>query len=161
MNSVMEQILGLAHLQTQATQHDPMERYRWKWRLLRGLYERGFAREDMVALFHFLDWLMRLPVELEQQLWRELQAEEEARKMQYVSSVERIGEQRGLQQGLDFERQLLLRQARRRFGEAVAASSGPALARIIEPAVLEDLGEALLDCADGEAWLARLAAAGR
>jgi hypothetical protein len=76
-----------AHLKTQATQHDPAERYRWKWRLLRGLYERGFSREDVVTLFHFLDWLMRLPAELEQQLWRELQAEEEARKMQYVRAV--------------------------------------------------------------------------
>ena len=104
---------------------------------------------------------MRLPAELEQQLWRELQAEEEVRKMQYVSSVERIGRQKGLQQGLDFERQLLLRQLRRRFGEAVAASSAPLLAQIAEPAVLEDLGEILLDCADGEAWLARLEAAGR
>jgi hypothetical protein len=109
-----------------------------------------------------LSWLMRLPVELEQQLWRELQAEEEARKMQYVSSVERIRRQRDSQQGLDFERQLLLlHMARRRFREAVAGDSGPALARIVEPAVLEDLGEALLDCADGEAWRARLAAAGR
>jgi hypothetical protein len=43
----------------------------------------------------------------------------------------------------------LLRQVRRRFGEAVAASSGPGLADIHDPAVLEDLGEALLDCADG------------
>ena len=104
---------------------------------------------------------MRLPAELEQQLWRELQAEEETRKMQYVSSVQRIGRQEGLQvglqQGLDSERQLLLRQVRRRFGETVAASSAPLLARIAAPAVLEDLGEALLDCADGAAWLAAVA----
>jgi hypothetical protein len=90
-----------------------------------------------------------------------LQAEEEARKMQYVSSVQRIGRQEGLQQGLDSERQLLLRMVRRRFGEAVAASSAPWLAQISEPPVLEDLGEILLDCADGEAWLARLSTAGR
>ncbi len=31
------------------------------------------------------------------------------------------------------------------------------LERIAEPAVLEELGETLLDCADGEAWLALLA----
>ena len=49
---------------------------------------------------------------------------------------------------------------RRCFGEAVAVQSGPLLARIVEPMVLEDLGEALLDCADGAAWLARLQAAG-
>ena len=111
---------------------------------------------DVVALFHFLDGLMRLPVELEQRLWRALKAEEEARKMQYVSSVQRIGRQEGLQQGLHSECHLLLRQVRRRFGEAVATNSAPWLAQITEPAVLEDLGEALLDCADGVAWLVRL-----
>ncbi|HRX70973.1 MAG: hypothetical protein KDJ22_04195 [Candidatus Competibacteraceae bacterium] len=49
--------------------------------------------------------------------------------MQYVSSVERIGRQEGLQQdlqqGLDFERQLLLRLVQRCFGERVAADSAP------------------------------------
>jgi hypothetical protein len=94
---------------------------------------------------------------LEQRLWRELQVEEEAKQMHYVSSVERIGLQRGLQQGLDSERQLLVQQVRRRFGEAVAKSSAPLLAWIAAPATLEDLGEALLDCADGAAWLAVVA----
>jgi hypothetical protein len=61
---------------------------------------------------------------------------------------------------LDSERQWLLRQVRRRFGETVAADSAPFLARIAAPATLEDLGEALLDCADGAAWLARLDAVG-
>ena len=55
---------------------------------------------------------------------------------------------------------MLLRQVRRRFGETVAANSAPLLAHITEPTVLEDLGEALLDCADGAAWLAQLEAAG-
>ena len=76
--------------------------------------------------------------------------------MRYVGSVQRIGRQEGLQQGLDIERHLLLRLVRRRFGEMAAADSAPLLAQISEPAVLEDLGEALLDCVDGEAWLARL-----
>ena len=52
-----------------------------------------------------------------------------------------------------------MRLVRRRFGETVAANSAPLLARITDPTVLEDLGEALLDCADGAAWLARLDAA--
>ena len=85
--------------------------------------------------------------------------------MHYVSSVQRIGRQeglqeglqQGLQQGLDSERHLLVRLVRRRFGEMVAAHSAPLLARITEPAVLEDLGEALLDCADDATWLAAVA----
>ncbi|CDH43880.1 MAG: hypothetical protein IPL59_13990 [Candidatus Competibacteraceae bacterium] len=51
----------------------------------------------------------------------------------------------------------MVRLVRCRFGETVAATSAPVLARITEPTVLEDLGEALLDCADGEAWVAALA----
>ncbi|HRY14305.1 MAG: hypothetical protein KDJ31_19700 [Candidatus Competibacteraceae bacterium] len=47
------------------------------------------------------------------------------------------------------------------LGKTVAASSAPGLVDINDPVVLEDLGEALLDCADGAAWLAQLNAAGR
>lgn len=46
---------------------------------------------------------------------------------------------------------------RRRFGEGAAEPSRVLLERIAEPAALEELGEVLLDCADGEAWLAALA----
>lgn len=55
---------------------------------------------------------------------------------------------------MDAERHLLPRLVRRRFGETVAADSALLLARTAEP-VLEDLGESVLDCADGAAWLAR------
>ncbi|MFZ1641146.1 MAG: Rpn family recombination-promoting nuclease/putative transposase [Candidatus Contendobacter sp.] len=66
------------------------------------------------------------------------------------------GRQEGRQEGLYSERRLLLRQIRRRFGETVAAQSAPALERIEQLAVFEDLGEELFDCADETAWLARL-----
>ena len=69
---------AVAHWDSPGSEHEPEK----------GCNERGFQREDVVALFHFLDWLMRLPVELEQQLWQELKAEEEARKMHYVSNVD-------------------------------------------------------------------------
>ena len=65
--------------------------------------------------------------------------------------------QEGRQEGLNSERQLLLRQLRRRFGEAVAERSRALLQRVEETVILEELGEALLDCAEGEAWLALLA----
>ncbi len=80
--------------------------------------------------------------------------------MPYVTSVERIGIrkgiQQGIQQGLQRERLLLLRQTRKRFGAAVAEQSGPLLDRIDNAQALEDLAEALLDSADGAAWLQTL-----
>lgn len=67
------------------------------------------------------------------------------------------GRQQGLQEGLQQgERRLLLRQIRRRFGEAIATQSAPALERIEQLSVFEALGEELFDCADETAWLARL-----
>ena len=67
------------------------------------------------------------------------------------------GRQEGRQEGLFSERQLLLRLVRKRFGEAVIERSRALLERVEELTVLEELGEAVLDCADGEAWLAMLA----
>ncbi len=76
---------------------------------------------------------------------------------QWVQEGRQEGWQKGRQEGLNSERQLVLRLMQRRFGAAVVERSRILLERITEPAVLEELGEMLLDCADGEAWLAALA----
>lgn len=67
------------------------------------------------------------------------------------------GIQQGIEQGMDSERRMLLRQIRRRFGDAAADRSQPLLERIQQPDTFEELGEALLDSADDTAWQARLA----
>ena len=66
------------------------------------------------------------------------------------------GLQQGRQEGLHSERQLLLRLVRRRFGDDAMERSRMLLAQIENPSVLEELGEMVLDCADGEAWSAAL-----
>ncbi len=43
---------------------------------------------------------MALPEELEEQLWTEIQKIEKEGKMEYISSVERIGIKRRMQQGI-------------------------------------------------------------
>ncbi len=67
------------------------------------------------------------------------------------------GLERGLEQGLEQGRQetrhLLTRQTRRRFGPTVATQAEPLLTAISDPLRLEDLGDALLSCPDGTAWL--------
>lgn len=59
----------------------------------------------------------------------------------------------GLEQGRQETRHLLARQARHRFDPAVAAQAEPLLTAIADPLQLADLGDALLSCADGTAWL--------
>ena len=55
----------LAHLKARQTKGDPTNRHIWKVRLVRGLYERGFATKDVRELFRLIDWLMVLPPPLE------------------------------------------------------------------------------------------------
>ena len=104
--------------------------------------------------------MLRLPEELEERLWSEMQTYETVEHMPYVTSVERIGIrkgiQQGIQQGLQRERLLLLRQTRKRFGAEAAEQSTPLLDRIDNAQALEDLAEILLDSPNGAAWLQAL-----
>ena len=148
-----------AHLEARATAGDPARRYQGKLQLIRSLYRRGWARQDVLELFRVIDWLLQLPAALENQLWAEVQDHEEATQMRYVTSVERIGMQKGMEKGMESERRMLSRMVRRRFGEAFAERCATVLERIRQPVIFEDLGEALFDCPDEQAWLARINAA--
>jgi len=90
----------MAHLKTQETRHDEEKRKRWKLYLMRRLYERGYGREDILNLFGFIDWMMSLPKEIEDEIWQEIREYEEVEQMTYITSVERIGFERGVQEGI-------------------------------------------------------------
>jgi hypothetical protein len=68
-----------------------------KKELVRLLYERGYKRSDIMQLFKFLDWLVRLPPELDEG-W--ISDYERRKTVPYVTSIERIGRKRGLEEGL-------------------------------------------------------------
>ena len=54
----------MAHLQARATRRDPEGRLQGKLRLIRRLYERGYARQDVLELLRFIDWVLTLPAGL-------------------------------------------------------------------------------------------------
>ena len=127
---------------------------------------------DILELFRFIDWMLRLPEALEEQLWSEIQTYETVEHMPYVTSVERIGIRKGIQQGLQQGLQQGIQQATReglrqqrymltllvqlRFGADVAKASGPLLERIADPQRLDDLAELGRDSPDAETWLTAL-----
>ena len=60
------------------------------------------------------------------------------------------GLQEGLQQGLEQgRRDIVVRQARLRFGDAVADRLSPVLERITGPAALAEVGDWVIQCGDG------------
>jgi hypothetical protein len=107
-------VVVMAHLQTQRTQQQPAERYAAKLKLAQMLYRRGYIRRDVLELFRFIDWVLTLPTELEQQFRVELAQFEAEVKMEYVTSIERLAMEEGRQEGV---REMLLDLLQVRFGD--------------------------------------------
>jgi len=117
-----------AYLAAQATAGAVEARGRAKLGLIRGLYERGYERQQILELFRLIDWLVALPDEQERALRREIEQIEEEKRMPYITSVERIGREEGeqigrregreegLREGLQGQRAMLRRLVQARFG---------------------------------------------
>ena len=93
-------VVVMAYLKSQETRRDAATRRTWKMHLIRQLYERGYGRADVINLFRFIDWVMQLPAELEDEFWQEVCQYEEVKHMPYITSVERIGIEKGRREGL-------------------------------------------------------------
>jgi hypothetical protein len=93
-------LVTLAHLQTKATRTDPQARFAAKWKLVQLLYRRGWDKQRIIDLFFVLDWMMKLPKHLSEQLWQNVIELEQEKRMTYVSTGERIGIEKGMQLGI-------------------------------------------------------------
>ncbi|WP_295993750.1 transposase [Rugamonas sp.] len=88
-------LVTVAHLLTRKTRGDAARRHAEKWRLARLLFLRNWDKQSIIDLYLVIDWMMRLPAELEQRLWRDVAAWERKVAMRHISSIERIGMERG------------------------------------------------------------------
>ncbi len=97
-------VLVLAVLKAQETsgktEQDMLERADWKLRTVRSLYERRVPRAKIRRLLKFVDWIVRLPEDLGNQVFVELEKIEKVNNMAYVTSFERIGIKRGMEKGM-------------------------------------------------------------
>jgi hypothetical protein len=88
---------------------------RWKFRLIRLMYDRDYERAIIEELLRLIDWMIRLPAALEAEFRQELYAYEEQRQMPYVTTFEQAGIDKGLQQG---EATILMALLEEKFGPA-------------------------------------------
>jgi len=93
-------LITAAHILTRQTRKEHQERYEAKLSLVRILYQRHWDKQRVIDLFSVLDWLMTLPPWMETQIWKEIETIEESKKMQYITSVERLGRAKGITQGI-------------------------------------------------------------
>lgn len=150
-------LVVLAQLRLLDAKNDPQKKLAAKRELMRNLLRGGHNRSYVIGLLRFLDWVMVLLPELEQQLKYEL--EEEEKTMPYVTSWERMGYARGLTEGREEgreegEKKLVIRLLRRKFGEV----DEKLLRRVNRLSLdqVEQLSEVLLDFTslqDFKRWL--------
>jgi predicted transposase YdaD len=93
-------LVVLAHLRARKARTD-QERLVTKTSLMRIFLERGLARNDIIALLRFLEWILTLPAELEIDFWRELKVQRQERNMPFLASFEREAMAQGKKEGLE------------------------------------------------------------
>lgn len=98
-------LLTAAHLLTQQTGKAPQRRQQQKQRLVKLLLRRDWERQAIMDLLFVLDWIMRLPAELEAELWRDVKKQEGVAIMPYMLSIERIIRKESRKQGREEGRQ--------------------------------------------------------
>jgi predicted transposase YdaD len=77
----------------------PEQRLDAKVKLIRLLYERGYSKEQVIELLRLIDWMIRLPDNLEIKFKDIVDQIEEERHMAYVTSIERLALQQGIHEG--------------------------------------------------------------
>ncbi|GBL16379.1 hypothetical protein MTo_03702 [Microcystis aeruginosa NIES-1211] len=149
----------MAHLKTKATTGKLPEREQWKWRLIRGLYEKEFEREQIIKLFEIIDNMMTLSPELQSSLESKIKQFEEERTMPLMSNMElrgmergkeigkEIGELRGMERGKEIGKEIGVLEKSRdaiktvltvRFGE-ISSEIEEIIAKMTNPTILEEL----------------------
>lgn len=131
--------LVVATLHAQATRPNSKERMRIKWRLVRNLYTLGLDKDEVRSFFRLIDWVLTLSPKLEKEFNDELQKIEEENKMTFITSVERIGIEKGLEKGREEgRREAILDNLEARFGQ-VPNSVRSELTKVTDQARLREL----------------------
>ena len=133
----------MAHLKTKATTGKLPEREQWKWKLIRGLYEKEFEREQIIKLFEIIDNMMTLSPELQSSLENKIKQFEEERTMPLMSNMELRGMERGKEIGkeigaLEKSRDAIKTVLTVRFGQ-ISSEIEEIIGKMTNPTILEEL----------------------
>src|SRR5262249_7346940 len=90
----------LAHLATQETRQNDTQRAVAKFALTRRLYTLGYDRQEILNLYRLIDWMVKLPPDMEADVWQQIRQFEAEGHMQYITTAERIGRAEGRAEGL-------------------------------------------------------------
>ncbi|MBW4513259.1 MAG: transposase [Scytonematopsis contorta HA4267-MV1] len=81
-------VVIMAHLSTLETVGKPNQRFQSKLTLVRGLYERGYTKSQVLELFRLIQWMMVLPKPLEISFKQAFQRIQEEGRVPYITDIE-------------------------------------------------------------------------
>ncbi len=93
--------LVLAHLDTQETRQDLVQRKDRKFGLVKRLLERGWDAEEVRQLFNLIDWLMELPKDLKIEFREQVARYEEEKRMPFINTFEELWMERGIAESIE------------------------------------------------------------
>ena len=125
----------MAHLKTKATTGKLPQREQWKWKLIRGLYEKEVEREQIIKLFEIIDNMMTLSTELQLSWESKIKQFEEERTMSLISNMELRGRKIG---ALENSRDDIKTVLTVRFGE-ISSEIEEIIDKITNLTILEEL----------------------
>jgi len=92
-------LAGVAYFLARATAGRPAERMELKLELVQLLFDKGFEEDLTDQTFRLIDWLLVLPRETDQAFQLRVYEIMESTRMRYVTSLERMAREDGLQEG--------------------------------------------------------------
>ncbi len=84
-------VVIMAHLSTLNTIGKPNQRFQSKLTLVRGLYERGYNKSEVLELFRLIQWMMVLPKPLAITFKQEFKRIQEEGQVPYITDIELDG----------------------------------------------------------------------
>ena len=93
-------IVTRVQLAKMKSERDADKRYSFRMELTKELYLRNYSKEQVIRLYRFIDYVLKLPKLKALQFKHELKLFEEGRRMPYVTSTEMIAREEGLLQGI-------------------------------------------------------------
>jgi hypothetical protein len=150
--------ITLAHLKTLETRGDAATRQQWKVRLVKGLYDRGLSREQIIRLFRVIDWMMARPPVPQTRFQNEMEEFEKEKTMPFISPTEQNWMEKGVTKGrLEGMREAIQLGLKSRFKQP-GLDLMPRVQAVSDPATLASVLELLWTAPDLDTLRAQLPA---
>jgi hypothetical protein len=152
--------IAKAHAQARETRDDDKKRYDLRLALHEAVDASGFKKREFLEVTRFIEGVMRLPEELDRKLFVERVARKEAKKMEFYTYAERVGERRGRRKGkiegaIEAKRDWVLKLLEIRFGKPPNRVEAT-IKNLADQSALEELHTLAIKCRSLKSFETRL-----